>query len=281
MNEEKIKEFLKEDIGYGDITTEALILKDINGSAKLFFREPGIIAGLEEVITLFKILGCKTKKYANDGDKVSANKTILEVEGQVKALLAGERTALNLISHMSGIATKTAELDKKIKQINPQIKISATRKTLPGLREIEKKSVELGGGDPHRIRLDDCILIKDNHLQIISSITEALKIVRKNTSFTKKIEIEVESLEAAKEAAEKGADIIMLDNMNPDQIKKCLIKLDDLGLRKNVIFEASGGITSDNILDYASTGVDIISLGSLTHSSKALDVKLEIKLVEG
>jgi nicotinate-nucleotide pyrophosphorylase (carboxylating) len=278
IDEEILKRFLNEDIGYGDITSEALIPENVIGSARLFFRESGIVAGIEEASIIFKILGCKTKIIVPDGVKVPANKILLEVEGPARAILRGERTALNLVSHMSGIATETSNIVVEATKINSKIKIAATRKTLPGLREIEKKAVELGGGDPHRIRLDDCVLIKDNHLEIIPSISEALRLAKENASFTKKIEIEVESFEAAQEAAKAGADIIMFDNMKPNEIKTCLNKLKNLGLRTGRFFEASGGITMENIEAYASSGVDIVSLGTLTHSSKALDVKLEIKL---
>ncbi|MBM3291182.1 carboxylating nicotinate-nucleotide diphosphorylase [Candidatus Bathyarchaeota archaeon] len=278
IDEKRLWDFLLEDIGYDDITSEALIPENVMGSARLFFREAGVVAGISEASAIFRLLGCKTIIKTQDGTKVTTNQILLEVEGPARALLAGERTALNLVSHMSGIATKTSEIVESARKKNPLIKISATRKTLPGLRDYEKKAVELGGGDPHRIRLDDCILIKDNHLEIVSSISEALRIAKEKTSFTKKIEIEVESYEAAEEAAKAGADIIMLDNMNPDEIRTCLKKLESLGLKKDLIFEASGGINSDNYEAYAASGVDVISMGSLTHSSKALDVKLEIRL---
>jgi len=248
----------------------------MKGKAKLFFREPGVAAGLEEASIIFQTLGCTVKCKALDGDKILPNKVLIEVEGTARAILAGERTALNIVSHMSGIATITSRLAEECFKVNPNIRIAATRKTLPGLRELEKKAVVIGGGDPHRIRLDDCLLIKDNHLKLIPSITEAIRIARKYASFTKKIEVETESLEQAIEAAQAGADVIMFDNQTPTEVQSYLEKLAKLGLRNGRIYEASGGITLENALEYAATGVDVISLGALTHSAKSLDVKLEV-----
>jgi nicotinate-nucleotide pyrophosphorylase (carboxylating) len=164
-------------------------------------------------------------------------------------------------------------------EINPKIKIAATRKTMPGLRNFDKKAVEHGGGDPHRFRLDDCVLIKDNHLKLIPSITEAINRVKKKISFTKKIEIEVQNCKDAVEAARSGADIIMFDNMNPKEMKKCLTRLTQLRLRNNILYEASGGINPENIQEYAGSGVDIISLGYLTHSVRSLNVKLDVRMM--
>jgi len=204
----------------------------------------------------------------------------MEINGSAKALLAGERTALNILGRMAGIATTVSKTAAQVSKVNPSTRIAATRKTLPGFGELDKKAVVLGGGDTHRFRLDDCVLIKDNHLALLPSITEAVKAARSAVSFTKKIEIEIESLEGAVEAAEAGADIIMFDNMPPGEIGRCLARLSELGLREGRIYEASGGITPENVGDYAASGVDVISMGSLTHSVRALDVKLEIEMVK-
>lgn len=277
---DKIREFLREDIGYGDITSTALIPEGQMARARLYYREPGVASGLEEAALIFEVLGCTVKVHARDGSKVEARKVLLEVEGPARALLAGERTALNIVGRMAGIATQTAEAVRLAAARNPTVRVAATRKTLPGLRDLDKRAVEHGGGDPHRFRLDDCVLIKDNHLALLPSITEAVKGARRAVSFTKKIEIEIESLEAAVEAAEAGADIIMFDNMSPEEIGRCLTRLGELGLREERIYEASGGITSENVGDYAASGVDVISMGSLTHSVRALDVKLEIEMLK-
>lgn len=278
--EERLREFLKDDIGWGDITSEALIDDGQIAKGRLYFREDGVAAGLEEMATIFRILGCEVNAIERDGSRVSKNQTLIEIKGPAKALLAGERTALNILGRMAGIATAVSKIASQVSKVSQNTKVAATRKTMPGLGELDKKAVALGGGDTHRFRLDDCVLIKDNHLALLPSITEAVKAARSAVSFTKKIEIEIESLEGAVEAAEAGADIIMFDNMPPEEIERCLARLSELGLREGRVYEASGGITPENVGEYAASGVDIISMGSLTHSVRALDVKLEIEMVK-
>jgi nicotinate-nucleotide pyrophosphorylase (carboxylating) len=274
----KIREFLEEDIGYGDITSSTLINVDQKAKAHLFFREMGIAAGLTEARTVFEILGCEVKSRAIEGESYGPNIILMVIIGSAQAILSGERTALNLVGRMSGIATTVAEANNIALNSNPSVRVAATRKTIPGLRELDKKAVMLGGGDTHRLRLDDCVLIKDNHLKLIPSISEAVMKVRNQVSFTKKIEVEVRTLVQAKEAINAGADIVMFDNMSPQEIQVCLQELDDEGLREGTLFEASGGITKENLSKYAKSGVDIISMGSLTHSVRNLDVKLEIEM---
>ena len=278
--EERLREFLKDDIGWGDITSEALIDDDQKAKGRLYFREDGVTAGLDEVATIFRILGCTVNAIIRDGSSVSRNQTLMEISGPAKALLAGERTALNVLGRMAGIATTVSKIASQVSKVNPGTRVAATRKTIPGFGELDKRAVVLGGGDTHRFRLDDCVLIKDNHLALLPSITEAVRAARSAVSFTKMIEIEIEDLEGAVEAAEAGADIIMFDNMGPGEIGRCLARLSELGLREGRVYEASGGITPENVGEYAASGVDIISMGSLTHSVKALDVKLEIKMVK-
>ena len=279
LAKDKIKEFLREDLGYGDITSEALIPVDQRARARLFFREPGIASGLMEASIVFKILGCTVEVLAEDGDAVEPGQTLLELEGPAAAMLSGERTALNIVGRMAGIATTTARIVDEVNEASPGTRVAATRKTLPGLRDLDKRAVEHGGGDTHRFRLDDCVLIKDNHLELVPSVTEAVLRAREAVSFTKKIEVEVRSLEEAEEAALAGADIIMFDNMAPLEMRRCLTELEERGLRKGFIYEASGGITPENAADYAASGVDVISLGALTHSVRSLDVKLEIEMM--
>ncbi len=278
--EERLREFLKDDIGWGDITSEALIDDGQMAKGRLYFREDGVAAGLDEVATIFRILGCEVNAIERDGSSVSRDQTLMEISGPAKALLAGERTALNILGRMAGIATTVSKIAAQVSKVNPSTKVAATRKTMPGLGELDKKAVALGGGDTHRFRLDDCVLIKDNHLALLPSITEAVRAARRAVSFTKKIEVEIESLEGAVEAAEAGADIIMFDNMPPEEIERCLARLSELGLREGRVYEASGGITPENVGEYAASGVDVISMGSLTHSVRALDVKLEIEMVK-
>ncbi|TRO49588.1 carboxylating nicotinate-nucleotide diphosphorylase [Candidatus Bathyarchaeota archaeon] len=279
LAKDKIKEFLREDLGYGDITSEALIPVDQMARAHLFFREPGIASGLMEASIVFELLGCTVEGIAEDGDSVEPGQTLLEVEGPAAAILSGERTALNIVSRMSGVATTTARIVDELVEVSPGTRVAATRKTLPGLRDLDKRAVEHGGGDTHRFRLDDCVLIKDNHLELVPSVTEAVLRAREAVSFTKKIEVEVRSLEEAEEAALAGADIIMFDNMAPLEMRRCLAELEERGLRKGFIYEASGGITPENAAEYAASGVDVISLGALTHSVRSLDVKLEIEMM--
>ena len=276
LTEEKMREFLREDIGYGDITSAALLEDGQQARARVLFREDGVAAGLEEAAALFALLGCTVKLSEEDGGGVAAGSVVMEVRGPAGAILAVERTALNLLGRMSGIATAVASASKSAR-VNPSIRVAATRKTAPGLRELDKRAVELGGGDTHRLRLDDCVLIKDNHLRLGLSVGEAVARARRGVSFTKKVEVEVRSLEQAVEAAEAGADIIMFDNMPPSEVRSCLSALSELGLREGRLFEASGGITPENVEEYAATGVDILSMGCLTHSVRSLNVKLELE----
>jgi nicotinate-nucleotide pyrophosphorylase (carboxylating) len=276
---ERIKKFLDEDIGYGDITSETLIPDTQMAKARLYFKEPGVVSGLAEAATVFNVLGCSVQYHAKDGERTEAGKTLLSVEGSARALLMGERLALNLVGRMAGIATQTTKVVEDVAARNSSTRVAATRKTLPGIREFDKRAVVHGGGDPHRFGLDDCVLIKDNHLELVPSISEAIKRAREGISFTKMIEIEVRSLVEAVEATRAGADIIMFDNMSPDEIEENLGKLAELGLRDGIIYEASGGITAENAGDYAAAGVDVVSMGALTHSVRALDVKLEIEMI--
>jgi nicotinate-nucleotide pyrophosphorylase (carboxylating) len=229
---------------------------------------------------LFQILGCNVKTLVRDGDEVDAGEILIEIKGPAKSLLAGERTSLNILGRMAGIATAVAEMVAVVAEVSPNTRVASMRKTMPGLREFDKKAVVLGGGDTHRFRLDDCVLIKDNHLTLMPSVAEAVKRARNRVSFTKLIEVEVETLEAAVEAAEAGADIIMFDNMSPAEIRSSLSNLAERGLKDGRLYEASGGINPENIAEYAASGVDVISMGYFTHSVRSLDVKLKIEMIQ-
>ena len=281
LRDETLRSWVLEDLGYGDVTSEALIPPTLLATAKLFYKEPGVAAGLEEAVAMFSLLGCTTTLKAKDGDSVKAGQILLTIKGSGRSVLSGERVALNVVAHMAGIATATAEAVRSARSVNPGIRVAATRKTLPGLRYIEKRAVELGGGDSHRLGLDDMVLIKDNHIKLQPSIREAIRLAREKISFTKKIEAEARTGDEAEEAAAAGADIVLLDNMPPREIDQCLRRLEARGLREGRLIEVSGGITLRNVAEYAATGVDVVSLGSLTHSSRALDVKLEVELIEG
>jgi nicotinate-nucleotide pyrophosphorylase (carboxylating) len=272
--EEKLKQILAEDIGQGDVTA-ALVPKNLTVKAEVIAKETGIAAGIEEATILAEYLGLKVKAKVADGDKIKNKQVLMELSGDAQTILSVERTLLNLLSRMSGIATKTRLLTEKLQKANAKAKIAATRKSAPGLLYFDKKAVVIGGGDPHRLHLDDMVLIKDNHLVIVGSVEEAVKKAKATVSFSKKIEVEVTSVQDALKAAKAGADIVMLDNFSPKQVKDASERLRDAGFDK-VLLEISGGITAENLLDYATAQVDVISLGELTHSVKALDMSLEI-----
>lgn len=271
-----LRHMIIEDIGFEDITTNALIGPMVNARAKIISKEEGIIAGVEVAKAIFSEFELNYSSHKSDGDIISPGDTIISIEGNARNLLTVERTALNLMMRMSGIATLTSKMLEKVRKVNDKVIIASTRKTTPGIQFFEKSAVKLGGGDPHRFRLDDCVMIKDNHRMLVGDISMAISLARKNVSFTKKIEIEVESMEEAILASQSGVDIIMLDNMEPPEIEEVLKEMDNHGLRNNVIIEASGGINPENIAQYALTGVDVISMGFLTHSAPSIDLSLEI-----
>tara|TARA_B110000014_G_scaffold174160_1_gene124302 strand:+ start:157 stop:984 length:828 start_codon:yes stop_codon:yes gene_type:complete len=267
----ELKRFLDEDIGKGDITSKLLQKKKI--VAKIITREETIIAGIEFTRDIFALKKCRTRISKKDGKIAKPNQTILEISGYAGDILTCERTALNLLSRMCGIATQTNNLKKQIKSIGSKSKIFATRKTAPGLRFFDKEAVKIGGGEKHRMTLNEMIMIKDNHLAVEKSIEDILKKAKKTRG---KIEVEVESQKEAILCARLGADIIMLDNFSPAQIKKTIKRLTELKLRNKIVLEASGRINSKNIIKYAETNVDMISIGSITNSVNGIDLSLEI-----
>jgi len=268
----KIHEYLREDIGSGDITSELLVPPDQKARGRIIAKERCILAGASEASEVFKELGARAVMRRSDGAPVKKGDFVLGVSGPARSLLAGERLALNFLMRMSGIATVTKEMLDRCRQVNPDIRVAATRKTVPGFREYEKKAVVLGGGDPHRFGLDDAILIKDNHIRIAGGVDEALKRA-KRSSFTKKIEIEVECEKDALKALDAGADIIMLDNFTPGEARDIYRKLKERC--PDIIVEASGGITPENIERYADAA-DIISVGWVTHSVRSVDFSMSI-----
>jgi len=278
--EEKLKQLLAEDVGQGDVTSAAVVPAGLTVEAAVVAKEAGVAAGIEETVVLAESLGLNIKKEVADGEKIRNKQIIMKICGDAQTILSAERTMLNLLSRMSGIATATRRLIEKLRKANATANIAATRKTAPGLGYFDKKAVLIGGGDPHRLRLDDMILVKDNHIATAGSVESAVKRAKQNASFSKKIEVEVTSVTDALAAAEAGADIIMLDNFSPKQIREAIKALKKAGFFGKVLLEISGGITVENLLEYASTQVNIISLGELTHSVKALDISLEITKVK-
>ncbi|HTX61069.1 MAG TPA: carboxylating nicotinate-nucleotide diphosphorylase [Methanobacterium sp.] len=275
-NLKELYRMLNQDIGFEDTTTRALIPSELIIKARIISKQRGVVAGLDLIYNFlgeFEIAVLDTKK---DGDSLKAGQTILEMEGDASTILTLERTVLNILMRMSAIATITSHMVEKARRVNSGVIIAGTRKTTPGLQFWEKEAIRIGGGDTHRYRLDDAVLIKDNHLALVGEVALAVEKAREYASFTKKIEIEVETKKDTIIAAESGADIIMLDNMSVNEVESVIKDLNDKGLRNNVIIEVSGGINPDNLVEYAKTGVDVISTGFITHSAGVLDLSLEI-----
>jgi nicotinate-nucleotide pyrophosphorylase (carboxylating) len=270
---QELLRFIAEDAPGGDLTTDSLAPLG-RCRARIFLREPGVAAGIEEAAALFTHYGVTVLSAVTDGAAVEADATLLSLDGEAAPILLVERTALNLIARMSGIATMTRTLVEAAYRVNPAVRVAATRKTAPGLRNLDKKAVVLGGGDPHRATLSDGILIKDNHLALLP-LAEAIRRARSHGSGTA-IEVEVSTLSDALTAAERGADMIMLDNMDLRSAGAVFAALRTRGLRDEVEIEISGGITEENIGQYAALGPDRISIGRLTHSVRSLDASLEV-----
>jgi nicotinate-nucleotide pyrophosphorylase (carboxylating) len=265
-----IDRFLREDLGKkGDITSDILFTEE-TVQARILAKEDGVVAGIEEAVQVFQKTGATATALVHDGDQVKKGTFVLEINGPARAILKGERLALNIISRMSGIATETKKLVTLCQKINPKVTIAATRKTTPGFRAFEKKAVVIGGGESHRYGLYDAVLIKDNHLKVIGSVQEAIKRAQQKHSA---IEIEVEHESDALTAARMNVTVIMLDNLDPMTGKRIAGKIRQIN--PHIVIEVSGGITVENIEKYASFA-DRISLGCLTHSVKSKDFSLEI-----
>ncbi|MCZ7362343.1 MAG: carboxylating nicotinate-nucleotide diphosphorylase [Candidatus Methanoperedens sp.] len=266
----ELEGFIEEDIGYNDVSCS--IIPDCKTQAEVVSREEGILAGLGEATQVFEYFDVFATTDFSDGSVIKKSDVIFSLEGGARSILRAERLALNFLGKMSGIATLT----RKYVDRAQGVRIACTRKTTPGFRKFEKKAVISGGGDPHRFNLSDAVLIKDNHIAV-TGLEKTVRTAKSIASFTQKIEVEVEDMDSAVRAAKLGVDIIMFDNMTPEDIEKSIRSLDEKGLREGLILEASGGVTLDNVKEYTNTGVDVISVGALTHSSKWLDISLRIK----
>jgi len=266
-----ISNALREDIGPGDLTTEALIQPDIEGKAELIAKEPLILAGIEVAREVFHQVNQDINFLGRhpDGEDLSSSTVIATISGPLRSLLTAERVALNLLQRLSGIATLTRQYVNGIE--GTKARIVDTRKTTPGLRALEKYAVRIGGGKNHRFGLFDGILIKDNHIAAVGSLTEAVKKAREKAPHTLKIEVETENLDQVREAISAGAEIIMLDNMDIETMKEA-VKL----INGKALIEASGGISLNNVRQVAETGVDLISVGAITHSARSMDISMEI-----
>ncbi|HLN90182.1 MAG TPA: carboxylating nicotinate-nucleotide diphosphorylase, partial [Candidatus Binatia bacterium] len=244
--EDKLQQLLADDIGQGDVTAAAVISPHLSVKAEVIAKEEGVVAGIEEAAFLAEYLGLTVNAKVCDGAKIENKQVLMQISGDAQTILSAERTMLNLLSRMSGIATKTHMLTEKLKKAHVKAKIAATRKSAPGLLYFDKKAVVIGSGDPHRLHLDDMVLIKDNHLAIVGTVEEAVKRAKAKASFTKKIEVEVNTIDDALKAAKAGADIVMLDNFSPKQAKDASESLEEAGFG-SVLLEVSGGITEENL----------------------------------
>ena len=268
--DELIRYALREDISTEDVSTNAVMREYREGSVQLICKQDGVICGLGVFARTFEILDKNTaiKFYAKDGDKVRKSQVIADITGDIRVLLQGERTALNFLQRMSGIATYTSQVAELLK--GSGTKLLDTRKTTPNMRVFEKYAVRCGGGYNHRYNLSDGVLLKDNHIGAAGGVAAAVKAAKEYSSFVRKIEVEVETLEQCREAVEAGADIIMLDNMSPEDMKKAVAMIGGRALT-----ECSGNVTKENIKLIISTGVDYVSSGALTHSAPILDLSLK------
>jgi nicotinate-nucleotide pyrophosphorylase (carboxylating) len=275
--EEIIDRALAEDLGRGDVTTEALISSNQQGTGFIVAKEKGILAGTEAAKQVFHRVGpeLKVEILVEDGARVKPGTKVAKVSGSIASILKAERVALNFLQRLSGVASETNRYVEKVEGL--PVRIMDTRKTTPGLRSLEKYAVRAGGGENHRVNLGDGILIKDNHLVALRSqgldIKEIIARARQNAPQRLKVEVEVSTVSEALEAVEAGADIVMLDNMNLEDMRKAV-----KSIHGRALIEASGGITLDNVRDVAETGVDFISIGALTHSARALDISLELEI---
>jgi nicotinate-nucleotide pyrophosphorylase (carboxylating) len=279
LNERKaLLNFLREDIGRGDITSNSVLKPNLLASSTILCKdsEQAVVAGLREVGIVFDLCKCSCTALVDEGSMVSRGNEVMRIKGRARDILKAERTALNLLMRMSGIATETKKFVEVVKKISKDIEIAGTRKTAPGLRSFDKKAIKIGGGRTHRNSLDEMVLIKDNHLVLTGSIGESISSAKKLVGNNIKVECEVTDLQSAIEAINFGADVIMLDNFSPQEVENANRVLKELGLRQKCLLEISGGISLANVSQFAKSNPDIISVGSLTHSVKSVDFSLEV-----
>ncbi len=266
MTRADAERWLREDLGHDDVTN------DLPGTsrARLVATESGVVAGLEAAETVFDVLGVPVERGVQVGERVDAGDEVLAVEGPTRAVLRGERVATNLVGHASGIATRTREAVDAAREVSENTEIAATRKTTPGLRGVEKRAVRAGGGDTHRLDASHMVMVKDNHIAAYG-LEDAIERFRENASFATRIDVEVESVDAAERAADAGADIVLVDNAAPETVGEARERLD-----ASVLVEASGGIGVADVAEYAAAGADVVSMGSLTHSTPPLDCSFRL-----
>lgn len=274
MQRSDLERFVSEDLGEWD--DSSTLVPNVDAAASVIAKEDCIISGLSEAEEISRYFCINAEPLFDEGEFVPAGSAVLSVRGSARSILQSERLVLNFLGRMSGISTLTRECVLLATRIAPGVRIACTRKTTPGFRIYEKRAVFFGGGDPHRFNLSGAVLIKDNHIRLMG-LEECIARARERASFTKKIEVEVEDLDQMKRASEMGVDIIMFDNMCPEEIEKGVEILKNKGQRSRLVLEVSGGITPDNIEAYASTGVDVISLGALTRNARWVDLSLDME----
>jgi nicotinate-nucleotide pyrophosphorylase (carboxylating) len=276
---ERLKGFLREDIRSGDLTTSILGTHDRLGIGTFYSKSDSILAGVKEAAAIAEIMGLDHEILATEGEWVKPKQPVMRIKGLASLILQVERVCLNIIMRMSGAATKAHKMQAMAQKHNPDVRVAATRKTTPGFRFFEKRAVQIGGADPHRYALDDMILIKNNHITVVGSAEEAVRLARKKVSFSKKISCEVRDVEECISAVKAGADIVLLDNFTPEDVSNANAALEEVGLRDRVILEVSGGVDEENVEEFGKLEVDILSSGALTHSYTAADFNmlLEIK----
>ncbi|TKX45369.1 MULTISPECIES: carboxylating nicotinate-nucleotide diphosphorylase [unclassified Halorubrum] len=265
LTDADVERWLREDVGHHDMTN------DVPGetSGRLVAKEPGVAAGVDAASAVFDYLDATVTERVADGTAVDPGDALLRVAGPARAVLRGERVAVNVAAHASGVATRTDAAVEAAREVDPDVRVAATRKTTPGLRGVEKRAVAAGGGDTHRLGLSHMVMVKDNHVAELG-LTEAIERFRERASFATNVEVEVEGSDAAARAAAAGADVVLLDNMTPAETAAAVERV--AAADGDALTEASGGITVEVVPDYAATGVDVISMGGLTHSAPALDL---------
>ncbi len=264
LTRRQVERWLAEDVGHHDVTN------DVPGetTGRLVVTEDGVVAGLDAANAVFEYLDCTATVEASDGDRVAAGEVVLRASGPARDVLRGERVAVNVAAHASGVATCTRRAVDRAREANPDVRVAATRKTTPGLRGVEKRAVAAGGGDTHRLDLSQAVIVKDNHVAELG-LEAATRRMCDRVSFVTTVEVEVETPDDAPRAAAAGADAVLLDNMTPGEVERTVALLEQSD--EDAALEASGGITLETVADYAATGVDVVSMGSLTHSAPAMD----------
>ncbi|WP_321419421.1 carboxylating nicotinate-nucleotide diphosphorylase [uncultured Methanomethylovorans sp.] len=274
MLNSELERFIREDLGPYDLSCTLVPEKEVE--AVIFSKEECTIAGIDVAMSIFRYFGLQATTSHRDGDQIMAKETIFSLKGSSVSMLRAERLSLNFLGHLSGIATMTSKCVEIVKAFS-DTRVACTRKTIPGMRSLEKIAVVAGGGDTHRFSLSDCIMLKDNHIKLMG-FEAAIREAKKRASFTQKIEVEVESMEEALLVAGLEVDIIMLDNMSPGEVLRTVQTLKKAGLKEHVVIEVSGNINIGNLEEYAKTGVDVISMGSLIHAARWVDVSMEFSV---